>query len=48
MAHLFFDIETIPQGERPKDEEIPIPKNYTKPDTVQNYIVRERENISKT
>jgi len=43
MVQLFFDIETLPQGDYPDRDEVKIPKNITKLETIENYIDRNIE-----
>jgi hypothetical protein len=37
ISQIVFDLETIPGKEKPKPEDIKVPKNYTNEDTIEKY-----------
>jgi hypothetical protein len=50
LEHFFYyDIETIPKGDKPTDEELKdlVPKNYKKEESIQKWINTNREEIYK-
>jgi predicted PolB exonuclease-like 3'-5' exonuclease len=44
---LFIDIETIPSDTMPKIEDIKVPGNYSKPDTIAKYQFDNQESLYK-